>query len=52
MEKDNTWLEANRTQPFLLLLASHDIHVPRIPCELFQGTTDLGFRSDHCAGGP
>lgn len=33
-------------QPFFLFLASHDIHVPRIPHERFQGATTLGPRGD------
>jgi arylsulfatase A len=45
-EKSNAWIEANRAQPFFLFLASHDIHVPRIPHERFQGKTGLGFRAD------
>ena len=32
--------------PFFLFFSSHDIHVPRIPHERFQGVTDLGFRAD------
>ncbi|MSU23832.1 MAG: arylsulfatase [Opitutus sp.] len=46
VEKANTWLEANRIQPFFLFFASHDIHVPRMPHERFQGATTLGFRGD------
>jgi arylsulfatase A len=49
IEKANTWIEANRTQPFFLFFASHDIHVPRMPHERFQGTTGLGFRGDSIA---
>jgi arylsulfatase A-like enzyme len=49
IEKANTWLEANRAQPFFLFFASHDIHVPRMPHERFQGTTGLGFRGDSIA---
>ena len=45
-EKSNAWLAANRTQPFFLFLASHDIHVPRMPHERFQGTSGLGYRAD------
>jgi arylsulfatase A len=49
IERANVWLEANRTQPFFLFFASHDIHVPRMPHERFQGTTKLGFRGDSIA---
>jgi arylsulfatase A len=40
------WIEAHRERPFFLFFASHDIHVPRIPHERFQGGTSLGFRGD------
>ncbi len=46
IEKSNAWLEANRDQPFFLFFASHDIHVPRMPHERFQGATKLGYRAD------
>jgi arylsulfatase A-like enzyme len=44
--KADAWLEANRSQPFFLFLASHDLHVPRMPHERFQGKSGLGFRAD------
>jgi arylsulfatase A-like enzyme len=43
------WIEAHAQQqsrPFFLLLMPHDIHVPRVPHERFQGTTGLGPRGD------
>lgn len=40
------WIEENRERPFFLFFASHDIHVPRMPHERFQGQTALGFRGD------
>ena len=40
------WIEQNREQPFFLFFSSHDLHVPRIPHERFQGKTQLGFRGD------
>ncbi len=40
------WIEANQSEPFFLYFASHDIHVPRMPNERFQGATTLGFRGD------
>ena len=46
IEKSNAWLEANRTRPFFLFFASHDLHVPRMPHERFQGATTLGYRGD------
>lgn len=40
------FMEANRDQPFFLFFASHDLHVPRMPHERFQGKTKLGYRGD------
>ncbi len=40
------FIEANRNQPFFLFFASHDLHVPRMPHERFQGKTKMGFRGD------
>lgn len=42
----NRWLEAHRHEPFFLFFASHDIHVPRIAHERFQGQSPLGPRGD------
>ena len=39
-------MEENKDGPFFLFFASHDLHVPRIPHERFQGKTDLGYRAD------
>lgn len=41
-----SWIENHRSRPFFLYLASHDIHVPRIAHERFQGKTKLGPRGD------
>jgi len=46
VEKSIEWIEANRDKPFFLFFASHDVHVPRIPHERFQGKTPLGLRGD------
>ena len=46
VEKSNEWIEAHKDEPFFLFFASHDLHVPRIPHERFQGATRLGFRAD------
>ncbi len=46
VEKSNEFIEENQDRPFFLLFASHDVHVPRIPHERFQGTTPHGFRGD------
>ncbi len=45
-ERADAWIESVRDGPFFLFLASHDIHVPRIPHERFQGRSGLGFRGD------
>ncbi len=44
--QSNRWIEANKDRPFFLFFASHDIHVPRIAHERFQGKSTLGPRGD------
>lgn len=44
--ESNKWIEANKDDPFFLFFASHDLHVPRIAHERFQGKTSLGPRGD------
>ena len=46
VEQSKAWLDANKDDPFFLFFASHDLHVPRIPHERFQGATKLGYRAD------
>ena len=46
VEKSNAFIERNKDKPFFLFYASHDLHVPRIPHERFQGVTPHGFRAD------
>lgn len=46
VEQSNAFIERHQDQPFFLFFASHDIHVPRMPHERFQGTTRLGYRGD------
>jgi len=46
VKQSNQWIEANKDGPFFLFFASHDIHVPRMPHERFQGKSKLGFRGD------
>jgi arylsulfatase A-like enzyme len=41
-----SWIEEHKEKPFFLFFSSHDLHVPRIPHERFQGKTSLGFRGD------
>ncbi|MBI5833921.1 MAG: arylsulfatase [Armatimonadetes bacterium] len=40
------FMERNRTKPFFLYFATHDIHVPRVPHPRFQGATTMGPRGD------
>jgi arylsulfatase A-like enzyme len=49
VKQSNAWIEARQKQPFFLFFAAHDIHVPRIPHERFQGTTAMGLRGDSIA---
>ncbi|MCG8649634.1 MAG: sulfatase-like hydrolase/transferase, partial [Pirellulales bacterium] len=46
VEKSIEWIEAHQETPFFLFFASHDLHVPRIVHERFQGKTPLGPRAD------
>ncbi|MEM7785496.1 MAG: arylsulfatase [Planctomycetota bacterium] len=46
VEKSVQFIEQNKDNPFFLFFSSHDIHVPRMPHERFQGKTKLGFRGD------
>ncbi len=46
VRESNRWMEANKERPFFLYFASHDIHVPRVTHERFQGKTTLGPRGD------
>jgi arylsulfatase A-like enzyme len=49
VEKSKEFISQNRDRPFFLFFSSHDIHVPRMPHERFQGTTSLGYRGDAIA---
>lgn len=46
VEKSVEFIEQHQDEPFFLFFSSHDIHVPRMPHERFQGKTSLGFRGD------
>lgn len=46
IEQSNSFIEANKDTPFFLYFASHDIHVPRMPHERFQGKSGTGLRGD------
>ena len=49
VRRSNAWIEQHQKQPFFLFFAAHDIHVPRMPHERFQGTTPHGLRGDSIA---
>jgi arylsulfatase A-like enzyme len=46
LKKSVAFLEKNKTNPFFLYFATHDIHVPRVPHPRFVGQTDMGPRGD------
>jgi arylsulfatase A-like enzyme len=46
VRESNRWIETHKDEPFFLYFASHDIHVPRIAHERFQGKSGLGPRGD------
>ncbi|MEM9828951.1 MAG: arylsulfatase [Planctomycetota bacterium] len=46
VRESKAFIQAESSQPFFLYFASHDLHVPRIPHERFQGKSELGFRGD------
>ena len=44
--KAKHFIVENRKHPFFLYLATHDIHVPRVPAPRFLGKSSLGVRGD------
>ncbi len=46
VKQSNKWIESHKDKPFFLFFAAHDIHVPRIAHERFQGKSKLGPRGD------
>lgn len=40
------FMERSKDGPFFLYLATHDIHVPRVPHARFKGTSGCGVRGD------
>jgi arylsulfatase A-like enzyme len=48
-QKATGFIEKNRANPFFVYLATHDIHVPRVPNGKFLGTTACGLRCDAIA---
>lgn len=45
-EKGCEFLEKGKDKPFFLFLATHNIHVPRVPNAKFRGKSDCGVRGD------
>ncbi|MBN7809723.1 arylsulfatase [Algoriphagus sp. H41] len=46
VNKATEFVTAESEQPFFLYFSTHDIHVPRIAHEQFQGATEFGPRGD------
>ncbi|NQY36971.1 MAG: arylsulfatase [Alteromonadaceae bacterium] len=45
-EKAIDWMTEHKDEPFMLFFPFHDIHVPRVPNEMFQGKSPMGVRGD------
>jgi len=45
-DKAKQFISESSKQPFFLLFSFHDIHVPRLPNEMFRGKTNMGARGD------
>ncbi len=45
----NFFIEDNKTKPFFLFFSFHDIHVPRLPNDMFKGKSTMGVRGDAIA---
>ena len=45
-QKACAFIEQNKDQPFFLYLATHNIHVPRVPNPRHQGQSQCGTRGD------
>ena len=46
VQKSIKFIESSKQQPFFLYLATHDIHVPRMPHSRFVGKSSMGPRGD------
>lgn len=44
--KATKFIEQNKSAPFFLYFATHDIHVPRVPAAQFRGKSGAGIRGD------
>ncbi|MEM9588735.1 MAG: arylsulfatase [Planctomycetota bacterium] len=49
VKQSRQWIQQHKDEPFFLFFSSHDLHVPRVPHERFQGATKLGWRGDSIA---
>jgi arylsulfatase A-like enzyme len=45
-EKSCAFIDKNKAKPFFLYMATHNIHVPRVPNPKFRGKSDCGVRGD------
>jgi arylsulfatase A-like enzyme len=45
-EKSCAFIDKNKSKPFFLYMATHNIHVPRVPNPKFRGKSDCGVRGD------
>jgi arylsulfatase A len=56
VEQSKIFIKENKDRPSFLFFVSHDIHIPRMPHERFQGKSGTGSRGDSileldwCAG--
>ena len=46
VKRAGDFIARHRSEPFFLYLATHDIHVPRMPHARFAGKSELGVRGD------
>jgi arylsulfatase A-like enzyme len=46
VQKANTYINAQKSNPFFLYFATHDIHVPRVAHSRFSGKSGMGPRGD------
>lgn len=46
IKKVSSYITENKSKPFFLYFATHDIHVPRLPHARFVGKSGLGARGD------
>lgn len=49
VNESKKWIEENRNRNFFLFFSSHDLHVPRVVHERFQGSSGQGPRGDAIA---